>query len=196
IFYWLLMSFVPVPGLGAPSLAVPGNNLAHFIDQRFLPGQKFEGTILSTMAAVANCLLGVFAGLLLQNERIPGQKKFLWLAGGGLLSLVVGLVWSLHFPIIKLLWTSSYVLVACGCGAILLGIFYQIIEIWHIQKWSRPFVWIGMNAITLYLVANMISFQQLSKRFVGGNIKLALGVYGDLIQAFVGTLLIVWLANF
>ena len=44
------------------SLAGPGKNLAHYIDQLYLPGRKFEGTLLSTMAAVANCLLGVFAG--------------------------------------------------------------------------------------------------------------------------------------
>ena len=73
--YWALMTFVPVPGIGAPSLAGPGKNLAHYIDELYLPGRKFEGTLLSTMAAVANCLLGVFAGLLLKNETGAGQRR-------------------------------------------------------------------------------------------------------------------------
>jgi len=120
---------VPVPGIGAPTLAEPGKNLAHYIDQLYLPGQKFEGTLLSTLAAVANCLLGVFAGRLLQNETIPPQKKVHWLLAGGVASLAAGFAWSIEFPIIKLLWTSTYVLVACGYSAILLALFFQIIEI-------------------------------------------------------------------
>src|SRR2546422_465862 len=79
--YWALMTFVPVPGLGAPSLAEPGKNLAHYIDDLYMPGRRFEGTLLSTLAAVANCLLGIFAGLLLKNQSIPDQKKVYWLVG-------------------------------------------------------------------------------------------------------------------
>src|SRR5690349_10674494 len=54
--YWALLTFVPVPGLGAASYE-QGKNLAYYLDQQYLPGQKFEGTILSTLPAVANCLL-------------------------------------------------------------------------------------------------------------------------------------------
>src|SRR5205085_8543627 len=121
--YWALMTFVPVPGIGQPTLTVPGKNLAHYLDQLYLPGKKFEGTLLSTMAAVANCLLGVFAGLLLKNQRVSSQHKVYLLLAGGLLSLVLGFAWAQYFPIIKLLWTSSYVLVACGCSALLLAVF-------------------------------------------------------------------------
>src|ERR1035441_3958911 len=88
--YWALMTFVPVPGIGAPSLAGPGQNLAHYLDELYLPGQKFEGTLLSTLPAVANCLLGVFAGLLLMNDAVPGQGKVYWLLGSGAASLALG----------------------------------------------------------------------------------------------------------
>ncbi len=158
--YWALMTFVPVPGIGTATLAVPGKNLAHFLDDKFLPGQHFEGTILSTMPAVANCLLGVFAGLLLQSTRVSGQGKVRWLAIGGAISLVFGLLWALEFPIIKLLWTSTYVLVACGCSALLLAVFYQIIELWNYRAWSQPFVWIGMNALPIYLPRRHRQFPQ------------------------------------
>jgi predicted acyltransferase len=185
--YWVLMSFVPVPGIGAPSLTEPGKNLAHYIDDLYLPGRRFEGTILSTMAAVANGLLGVFAGLLLKNPATPNQKKVYWLLAGGVLSLALGFVWSLHFPIIKLLWTSTYVLVACGYSAILLAIFFQIIEIWNFQRWAQPFVWLGMNAITIYIIANIVGFHRLALRFVGGDIRALLGNFAELAQALIAT---------
>ncbi len=35
--YWALMTFVPVPGIGAPDLSVPGKNLAHYIDELTCP---------------------------------------------------------------------------------------------------------------------------------------------------------------
>ncbi len=194
--YWALMTFVPVPGLGAPSLAGPGQNLAHYLDQRYLPGQRFEGTLLSTLAAVANCLLGVFAGLLLQNEKVPGQRKVYWLLGSGALSLALGFAWAREFPIIKLLWTSTYVLVACGYSAILLAVFYQIVELWRFRKWAQPFVWIGMNAITIYLVASAVNFHRLASRFVGGDIAIMLGRYSDLVASLVTLLCVFWVVNF
>jgi predicted acyltransferase len=187
IGYWILMTFVPVPGIGAPTLAEPGKNLAHYIDDLYLPGRRFEGTILSTMAAVANCLLGVFAGLLLKNTAVPNQKKVYWFLAAGALSLALGLVWSLQFPIIKLLWTSTYVLVACGYSAILLAIFVQVIEIWNFRRWARPFVWLGMNAITIYILANIVGFHRLALRFVGGDIRVLLGNFADLVQALIAT---------
>jgi predicted acyltransferase len=185
--YSILMTFVPVPGIGAPTLVEPGKNLAHYIDDLYLPGRRFEGTILSTMAAVANCLLGLFAGLLLKNTAIPNQRKIYWFLAGGLLSLALGLVWSLQFPIIKLLWTSTYVLVACGYSAILLAIFVQIIEVWNFRRWAQPFVWLGMNAITIYILANIVGFHRLALRFVGGNIRVLLGNFADLAQALIAT---------
>ena len=194
--YWALLTLVPVPGIDAPTLAGPGKNLAHYLDQLFLPGRKFEGTILSTMAAVANCLLGVFAGLLLRNDTIPGQKKVYRLLAGGASSLLLGFAWAQLFPIIKLLWTSSYVLVACGYSALLLAAFYQIIEIWNYRQWAQPFIWMGMNAITIYIVANVVNFHKLALRFVGGDIAAFLGNYAGFVQAIVGTVLGFWLVYF
>ena len=64
------------------------------------------------MAAVANCLLGVFAGLLLKSKTLNDGQKFVLLLTGGLSSLTAGFAWAQFFPVIKLLWTSSYVLIA------------------------------------------------------------------------------------
>jgi predicted acyltransferase len=195
VAYWALLTFVPVPGIGAASYE-QGKNLAFYIDQRWMPGQKFEGTLLSTMPAVANCLLGVFAGLLLKEHRIKSAAKVLWLLAGGVILLSIGLLWSIQFPIIKLLWTSTYVLVACGISAILLGVFYLITDMWRIRTWAMPFVWIGMNAITIYVVANVVNFRKVADRIVGGDIYHALGGYGELVKAAVVLAMVLWLVKF
>jgi predicted acyltransferase len=184
IGYWALLTFVPVPGVG-PASYEQGRNLAHYIDYRWLPGRKFEGTILSTMSAVANCLLGIFAGLLLKDARWSEARRVRSLFLAGAASLGLGLLWSLQFPIIKLLWTSTYVLVACGISAMLLAIFHLLTDVLGWRAWARPFVWIGMNAITIYLVANVVNFRDLANRFVGGDVAIALGRYAELTRSLV-----------
>jgi predicted acyltransferase len=161
-----------------------------------MPGVKFEGTILSTLPAVANCLLGIFAGLLLKTKTLSEKKKVYCLFGGGAASLILGIGWSFQFPIIKMLWSSTYVLVSCGISAILLGVFHQIIEVWKFQKWAQPFVWIGMNAITIYLVSALVGFQRLAGRFVGGDIANLLGSFADSVKAIVALILVFAVVNF
>ena len=173
-----------------------GMNLANHLDYQYLPGRKYdvywdpEG-LLSTLPAIGTCLLGVFAGLLLRNRSIDDQRKVLWLLVGGAVSLAAGLLWGLQFPIVKKIWTSSFVLVAGGYSAILLGVFYQVVEVWNYRKWCQPFVWIGMNSITIYLASNIIGFRRLAERFVGGDVKYFLDAhvtrgFGDLLISLVG----------
>jgi predicted acyltransferase len=172
--YWALMTFVPVPGIGAGQFA-PGANLADWIDEQYLPGRKWnppwdpEG-MLSTLPAIATCLLGVFAGLLLKRSELTPRQKSLWLAGAGIVLVAAGFLWSLQFPIIKSIWTSSFVLVAGGFSLLLLGAFYQVIDNWGQRSWSSIFMWLGANAITLYFVYGFVDFQQVARRFVGGDV--------------------------
>jgi predicted acyltransferase len=163
-----------------------GANLANHIDFQYLPGRKWdifydpEG-FLSTMPAVATCLLGVFAGLLIRNPTLLDLKKVAVLAVAGVLGVLLGFLWGLQFPVIKKIWSSSYVLVAGGYACLLLAIFYQIVEIWGWRKWCIPFVWIGMNPITIYLIFNIVPFDELAERLLGGPVKHALGAGGLLV---------------
>ena len=172
--YWALMMFVPVPDVGA-GLLVPHANLADWIDMNYLPGRLWDRTrdpegLLGTLPAIASCLAGVFAGLLLQDGRMSPQRKAYWLLGGGALAVAAGELWGLQFPIIKPLWTSSYVLVAAGFSAILLGVLYQLIDLWGFKRWATVFVWIGANAITLYFISGVIGFEPFARRLVGGDV--------------------------
>lgn len=187
-----------------------GRNLSEHLDFQFLPGHfnAYEHEwaepqgYLSTLPSIASCLLGAFAGLLLRNQNVSGQRKVVYLVSFGVSAVVVGWLWSFQFPIIKRAWTSTYVLVAGGYSAVLLGIFYQIIDIWGRQKWCQPFVWMGMNPITIYLVSEMIGgFDKLAPRLVGGDIKTFFDShvtqgFGDLIISLVGLALAFWFVHF
>lgn len=171
--YWALMTFVPVPGIGAGSFA-PNANLANWIDAHYLPGRLWDVTrdpegLLSTLPAIGTCLLGVLAGLLLVDERLQAQQKSLALIGAGIPLVAAGYLWGLQFPIIKAIWTSSFVLVAGGYSLVLLGASHQIIDVWGFKRWATPFVWLGANAITLYFINGVSGFEPFAMRFVGGD---------------------------
>jgi len=198
--YWALLTFVPVPGVGH-SFA-EGKNLTNWFDSQYLPLFKWEFKdwdpegLLSNFPAIATCMLGVFAGLLMKNGRVEPMRKVTWLLAAGAAGVLLGELCGLQFPVIKKLWTSSYVLVAGGYGAIMLALFYLVIDIWRIRGWSTPFVWIGMNAITLYVIENILDFRALSLRFVGEHARQWLGLWAPFTVAAVAVLLMLLLARF
>ncbi len=182
--YWALLAFVPAPGVGPVSFD-EGKNLANWIDSQYLPFFKWDGDhdpegLLSTLPAIAACLLGVFAGLLLKAERPTPPRKVVVLLVVGAAAVALGFYWGdqlpgvhiadpFRFPVIKKLWTSSFVLVAGGYSAILLGAFYLIIDVLKFRTWATPFVWIGMNPITLYVLDNVVHYDKLARLFVGSS---------------------------
>jgi predicted acyltransferase len=186
-----------------------GRNVANHFDFLHLPGRKYdlfwdpEGW-LSTIPAVVTGLLGILAGLLLRDVRFTDSQKVNYLLIAGIALTTLGWLWGLQMPVIKKIWTSSYVLVAGGYSALLLGAFYWIIEIKRWQKWGQPFLWIGMNPITLYLASNFMGgggFQKLANRIGGGSVKQFLNThvatgFGDVTACLIGVLLFIWFARF
>jgi predicted acyltransferase len=200
LLYWALMTFVPVPGVGAGNFA-EGKNLANYIDAQYLPYRKWDRDhdpegLLSTLPAVGTCLLGVLAGLLLKSGRTTPRAKVGWLLLAGVLAATTGWLWHLQFPVVKKIWTSSFVLVAGGYSLVLLALFYQIIDVWRLRRWAMPFVWIGTNAITIYVGTSIINFHGLAKRLVGGPVKAHCGQWGDLLVALTAMGLILLVLRF
>jgi predicted acyltransferase len=205
--YWVLMTFVPVPWVGAGSFARDAN-LANWIDAQYLPGLKVCGDwdpegLLSTLPAIGTCLLGVFAGMLLKDMRVEPMRKVQWFIGAGAILVASGYLWSLQFPVIKNLWTSSFVLVAGGYSLLLLGLFYLLVDLWGRKAWVTIFLWFGANAIALYMINNFVGFQTLASRLVGGDVANFLNgkaqvTYGagSLAMVTVGIALAIVLAGF
>lgn len=217
IGYWALMSFIPIPaeeGVVPKHGTVAGRfdentNLSNYVDRHVLSGMRYDGRtkekplgdhdpegMLSTLPAIATCLLGVFAGMLLKSGAQPPGRKAALLLAGGLLCVGAGYLWGLQFPIIKKIWTSSYVLVAGGWSLILLSLFYGIIDVLKLRMWSMPFVWIGANALAIYLSTQFIKYGDAAGRLVGGDIAARLGVYAALVHALATIGVLMLLANF
>jgi predicted acyltransferase len=178
VVYWALMTWVPVPGFGAGDFA-HGHNLANWIDVHYLPLKLWYGDydpegLLSTLPAIASCLLGVFAGRLLQDPTRTPARKVQLLIGGGAVLIGLGYLWGIQFPVIKRIWTSSFVLLAGGWSAVLLGVFYFVIDIVGWRVWARPFVWVGANALTIYFVSRLVDFNAVSRWLFGGEIAQSL----------------------
>ena len=62
------------------------------------------------------------------------------------------------------------VLWAAGWCYLLLAVFYLLIDVFGIRKWSFFFMVFGANSITAYMLAETIDFGQIADRFVGGII--------------------------
>jgi predicted acyltransferase len=205
VSYWALMTFVPVPGIGAGVLTRE-TSLAWWIDAHHLPGRLWDTTsdpegLLSTLPAIVTCLIGVLTGLMMRNQRLPAQKKALWLIGVGLAMIAAGHLWGLQFPIVKYIWTSSFVLVAGGYSLLLLGLFHQVVDVWGYRSWTTIFIWIGASAILLYMINMIVGFQPLATRLVGGDISKGIdGLLtpgaGSVLSHLVGLALAIGLARF
>ncbi|MEO2014920.1 MAG: heparan-alpha-glucosaminide N-acetyltransferase domain-containing protein [Fuerstiella sp.] len=187
-------------------LYTEGRNLTNFIDFLILPGKKAnlyyinEG-LLSTLPATALSLFGILAGMLLKNASVSPTGKLVRLLSFGAVGIVIGLLWSLQFPLIKRIWTSSFILVAGGLSAWMLALFYYIVDVrkWHL--WCEPFVWIGCNALVVYIAARIVPFQKLATYFVGGDVEIFINKhttegFGGVAIAGVSLLLVVLFARF
>jgi predicted acyltransferase len=189
--YWALVMLIPVPGFGAGVLT-PQGNAATYIDQLVLGRFHYgENTwFLSYLGFGASVLLGVLAGQVLQSNLTQG-KKILRLLLMGSVSLVVGLVWSLWFPVIKLMWTSSYVLISGGISFLVMALFYWIMDVRGYKKWAFGFVVIGMNAIFVYFTTEVFDFRLIGNVFVGHLLPL-IGRWDSLVEAS-AAFAVVWL---
>ena len=95
------------------------------------------------------------------------MKKSLGLIGAGVILIALGWAWHPFFPVIKKIWSSSFVLVAGGWSAVLLGLFYWIVDVCGLRFWTPPFIWVGANPITLYVCSGLGFFRTISERLVG-----------------------------
>jgi len=206
LLFWALMMLVPFPGRVADRLD-QNANLAAFIDWYILDpfddGLNYTW-VLSSMTFACTVMFGVFAGHLLRTE-IPGPRKVRFLVFLGIGTLALGALWGGWFfgigkfytglfPIIKRLWTSSFVLFSAGLSYLLLAVFYLVIDVWGFKKWAYGFVVIGTNAIFVYMLTHLINFRSIASVFVEGLDQFVVP-WKDFIHAVVGFAL-VWLILF
>jgi len=196
VTFGLLMTLVPFGGFPAGTFEEKAN-LARWVDQWVL-GAYVDGTrytwVLSSLGFAATVLLGVLGGHILRSDKRPAVRAGC-LAAAGLGCLLAGWLWSFHFPIVKPVWTSSMALWAAGWSFLLLATFYLVIDVWRWRRWAFPFVVIGMNAITAYMIWHVVDFGPLSRRLLGG-LAGHLSKEGGALLLTVGPVTILWLILF
>jgi predicted acyltransferase len=186
IIYTLLLIIPDVPGIGRGVL-LPGSSYAWYVDQQIF-GRFQDGTqytwLLSGFGFIATTLSGVFAGELIKSD-LPRTKVAFYLFLIGVAGVMAGMLLGIWHPIIKKLWTSSFVLASSGVCFLLLALFYWIIDVKGKVKWAFPLKVIGMNAIVAYVLSHVFNFHLIAemvlyglKQFVGEFNYLVLTVGG------------------
>lgn len=192
-----LQLLVPVPGHGAGILTETGA-INTWLDRALLPGRLNGVTfdpegLLCVLSAASVTMAGSLTGTFLKR---PSARS--WKFVGSLVALGTGailggwLCWSLGYPPVKALWTTTFDLFAIGFSTVLFALFFGIIDVARFQSWSFPLRVIGMNSLTIYLGSKLVSFPDMSA-FLFGRIAGLAGSSGPLL-ILCGVLLLEWLA--
>ncbi|GAB4034845.1 acyltransferase family protein [Spirosoma jeollabukense] len=184
VAYWLAMTQIPTPDIGKVVLE-PGQNLAAWLDRKYLPGRMWQGTwdpegILSTFPSIVTSITGLLAGRWMLSRTSPTEKVS-YLMTAGFFTAATGYFWGLTFPVNENLWTSSFVLVTSGFAALLLGALYFLVDVLGYKSGTKPGVIFGANAITVYVLADIFALFFYRLKF--GNLPLNEQVVNGLIDA-------------
>lgn len=158
---------------GGEAPYVMRNNWAAAIDRAFLPGvadaSGFDGLdpegIVSTLGAIFTAYLGM---LLADCLRSTWRYKALWIACGGVLLLGVGYGCAPWVPIVKKLWTATYVCVAGGWSLLFCSVIYSLTDLLRLHRWFFPITFFGVGALWCYLLPKVFDFYGASWRLLGG----------------------------
>lgn len=175
ISYWIIMAYIPVPGIGSPDLSGPEKNWAHWLDSILLPGVMWQETwdpegILSTLPAIVSGISGMLIGKLIIGVK-DENKKLVWLFFSGFMMLLAGGIFNWVFPINKNIWTSSYVLYSSGYATLGLAACILVVDNLGYTKWTKLGVVYGANAITSYVLAGMLTLVFYDNIFGGASLN-------------------------
>ncbi|HKQ76690.1 MAG TPA: DUF5009 domain-containing protein [Blastocatellia bacterium] len=182
--YWLAFALyhLPAPDFDTTAVGAPkdwphwmsgfaahwnkNTNLAWAFDLWFLnlfPREKpfaFNGggyATLSFIPTLGTMILGLIAGNVFRSKREP-LSKVKWLVCAGMIGLVSGWLigWTGICPVVKRIWTPSWVLFSGGWCFLLMAAFYALIDVKGWKRWAFPLLVIGMNSIAAYCVAELL----------------------------------------
>lgn len=174
--------------------------LEHLYKQRLDP----EG-LLGVLSSAAQVMIGIAVGGVIarwpRNWRTPA---YIFIAGFAL--VVAGFWLEPNVPIIKKLWTASYVLLTSGLTMMVLASFYAIADLYRFDrviKWLSPMgrnalvVYVGSTAMALWLegikVAEFFGEEASAYQVLSIGFMTAFGEYSGAI-AFSAMFVVVWYA--
>jgi predicted acyltransferase len=107
-------------------------------------------------------LAGIMTGEFIRRTDKSGYQKVGILFLTGIVSWGIGQLWDSSFPINENLWTSSFVMVTVGWSLIFFALFYLVIDVWKVRRWTFLFVVIGMNPLLIYVAQQFIAFRDIA----------------------------------
>ena len=111
---------------------------------------------LSTLPGIAHVLIGYFCGnIIMQNKTL--YEKIVQLSVIGIILLFMGFLFSYSCPIIKKVWSPTYVLVTSGFTFLFFVLLIWIIDLRKCSKWIIPFQALGCNPLFIYLFASLMA---------------------------------------
>ena len=190
--YWAIVALIPVAESTAGMYSMDANVpiiFDHFILGHFDDGLEYTW-IISSLNFGATTMLGVFCGYIMQSHREKIEKfSFFLLLGFSLIA--ISLIWNIWHPIIKKIWTSSFVLFSGGISVLLLALFYYLIDVIAIRKGVKWLIILGSNAIVGYVAWHLFkkSFLYAGRVFID-DLKPYIGNWYDTLYYFCGFLVI------
>jgi predicted acyltransferase len=170
LLYWLLLMYIPVPGIGSGQLTPDGNSaiyIDHALFGRFDDGTQYTWA-LTSLGFGATVLSGYFSGLILKRNCTPIRTlACLSLVGLGLVA--GGMLWGLQMPVIKKIWSCSMILLSSGICYLLLSLSYWLTDCLKLTGWWVTGLRIfGLNSITAYMLHQTFQLGSVSRYLLHG----------------------------
>ena len=149
--HWGLL-LIPMPDGTPTDLLAPGQDFGSWLDRALLGpflyvkgplGFDPEG-IAGTLPALAQALIGTLAA---ERMRRPGAARALALAGAALVG--GALLWAPWLPVVKALWTGSFVALSAGLTLLVAALLHARFDPGPVRNIATAF---GRNAITAYVL--------------------------------------------
>jgi len=167
--YWAWFVGTPVQGAEAwtdfaQHFQFNENAAAHFdrwLLRQFPRPEPFAGnpggyTTLNFVPSIVTMVLGLLAGELLQSARSGGTKVLLLVLGGAALMGLGVAAGETVCPIIKKIWSPSWVLVSGAYCVWILAAFYLAFDVLPLRGLAYPLVVLGASSILLYVMHQLM----------------------------------------
>jgi predicted acyltransferase len=134
----------------------PNANIGMTIDKTVL-GYNYSGryTTINFLGNAMTVLFGVWAGMLFQRPR-PHAERLRILTLCAAASFALGMALAPFIPMVKRLWTPSFLFVSTAWVLLALAACYWLVEVAGWRKWTFPAVVVGMNCIFIYSFSQVL----------------------------------------
>lgn len=146
--------FFLFPGANGPF--DPAGNIGAVIDKQVL-GYNYSGfyTTINFLGNAITVLFGVWTGMLLEHYRAHSQRLQI-LGGCAAACFALGLGLEVWIPMVKRLWTASFLFFSAGWVLLAFALCYWIVEMKGWRKWAFPAIVVGMNCIFIYSFSQVL----------------------------------------